>query len=140
MANEKMTQKECLAAAIIALQEVGNDDAAERASEWLNQLNKPRKKSGKDSATIQRENRAKEVAAYINEHGPMTAADLAANLDGWPLGTNGKVSTNAVTGCMRTALRLGLVEKDKLGDKGKTRYLPCGWVEPVAEEVEDTEE
>lgn len=138
MANKKMkmTQKECLTAAIAALHETGNDAAATRAEEWLAQLNKPRdKKATKDSATIQRENRAIEVAKWINDNGkPVVTADLIKNLDGWNVSSEtGEVTFQSVTGCMRTAIRMGLVKKDRAGKA--TRYLPLDYVE-----VEETEE
>ena len=138
MANNKMTHKECLTAAIAALNEVGNEEAATRATEWLEQLNKPRdKKSTKDSATIKRENRATEVAKWINDNGkPVVVADLIAGLDGWNVSSEtGKVTPQSVSGCMRTAVRMNLVKIDKGGKNGATRYLPLDYVE-----VEETEE
>lgn len=138
MANEKMTQKECLTAAIAALHETGNDAAATRAEKWLAQLNKPRdKKTTKDSATIKRENRATEVAKWINDNGkPVVVANLIAGLDGWNVSCEtGKVTPQSVSGCMRTAVRMGLVKTDKGGKGGATRYLPLDYVE-----VEETEE
>lgn len=138
MANEKMTQKECLTAAIAALHETGNDVAATRAEEWLAQLNKPRdKKTTKDSATIKRENRATEVAKWINDNGkPVVVADLIAGLDGWNVSPKtGQVIPQSVSGCMRTVVRMGLVKTDKGGKGGATRYLPLDYVE-----VEETEE
>lgn len=138
MANEKMTQKECLTAAIAALHETGNDVAATRAEEWLAQLNKPRnKKTTKDIATIKRENRATEVAKWINDNGkPVVVADLIAGLDGWNVSAKtGKVVPQSVSGCMRTVVRMGLVKTDKGGKGGATRYLPLDYVE-----VEETEE
>lgn len=136
MANNKMTQKQFLAFAIAALEDAGNDEAATRGQEWLDQLNKPKKKGeGKDSATLKRENRAIEVAGIINEGGmPMTIDDLKAKVSGWPVNTKGEISSQAVSGCMRTALRMGLVKFDKNGEKGKTRYLPLEYVEEVEEE------
>lgn len=138
MANKKMTQKECLTAAIAALNEVGNEEAATRATEWLEQLNKPRdRKSTKDSATIKRENRAIEVAKWVNDNGkPVVVADLIAGLDGWNVSSEtGKVTPQSVTGCMRTAVRMGLVKTDKSGKGSAIRYLPLDYVE-----VEETEE
>lgn len=138
MANKKMTQKECLTAAIAALNEVGNEEAATRATEWLAQLNKPRdRKTTKDSATIKRENRAIEVAKWINDNGkPVVVADLIAGLDGWNVSSEtGKVTPQSVTGCMRTAVRMNLVKTDKGGKNGAIRYLPLDYVE-----VEETEE
>lgn len=138
MANKKMTHKECLTAAIAALNEVGNEEAATRATEWLEQLNKPRdRKSTKDSATIKRENRAIEVAKWINDNGkPVVVADLIENLDGWNVSSEtGKVTPQSVSGCMRTAVRMGLVKADKSGKGHAMRYLPLDYVE-----VEETEE
>lgn len=138
MANNKMTQKECLTAAIAALNEVGNEEAATRATEWLEQLNKPRdKKATKDSATIKRENRAIEVAKWINDNGkPVVVADLIENLDGWNVSSEtGKVTSQSVSGCMRTAIRLGLIKSDRSGKGNATRYIPLDYVE-----VEETEE
>lgn len=138
MANNKMTQKECLTAAIAALNEVGNEEAATRATEWLEQLNKPRdRKSTKDSATIKRENRAIEVAKWINDNGkPVVVADLIENLDGWNVSSEtGKIAPQSVSGCMRTAVRMNLVKTDKGGKNGAARYLPLDYVE-----VEETEE
>ena len=142
MANKKMkmTQKECLTAAIAALYETGNDAAATRAEEWLAQLNKPRdKKTTKDSGTIKRENRAIEVAKWINDNGkPVVVADLIANLDGWSISSEtGKVVPQSVSGCMRTALRMNLVKADKKGKGKAIRYLPLDYVE--VEEMEETE-
>lgn len=138
MANKKMTQKECLTAAIAALNEVGNEEAATRATEWLAQLNKLRnKKTTKDSATIKRENRAIEVAKWINDNGkPVVVADLIAGLDGWNVSSEtGKVTPQSVSGCMRTAARMGLIKTDKDGKDSATRYLPLDYVE-----VKETEE
>lgn len=139
MANKKMTQKECLTAAIAALRETGNDAAATRAEEWLDQLNKLRdKKTTKDSSAIKRENRAIEVAKWINDNGkPVVVADLIENLDGWNVSSEtGKVTTQSVSGCMRTAVRMGLVKTDKHGKGKATRYLPLDYVEET-EEVEE---
>lgn len=127
-----------MTAAIAALHETGNDVAATRAEEWLAQLNKPRdKKTTKDKATIKRENRATEVAKWINDNGkPVVVADLIAGLDGWNVSSEtGKVNPQSVTGCMRTVVRMGLVKTDKGGKGGATRYLPLDYVE-----VEETEE
>ena len=140
MANEKMTQKECLTAAIAALHKTGNDVAATRAEEWLAQLNKPRdKKTTKDNATIKRENRATEVAKWINDNGkPVVVADLIAGLDGWNVSPKtGKVVPQSVSGCMRTVVRMGLVKTDKGGKGGATRYIPLDYVE--VEEMEEVE-
>lgn len=143
MANKKMTQKECLTAAIAALRETGNDAAATRAEEWLAQLTKRRdKKTTKDSATLKRENRAIEVAKWINDNGePVVVADLIANLDGWSISSEtGKVVPQSVSGCMRTAVRMGLVKTDKHGKGDATRYLPLDYVEvKETEEVEEVE-
>lgn len=140
MANKKMTQKECLTAAIAALHEVGNEEAATRATEWLEQLNKPRdRKSTKDSATIKRENRAIEVAKWINDNGkPVVVADLIENLGGWNVSSEtGKVTSQSVSGCMRTAIRLGLIKSDRNGKGNAARYLPLEWEdEAPAEDAE----
>lgn len=140
MANKKMTQKECLTAAIAALNEVGNEEAATRATEWLAQLNKPRdRKTTKDSAAIKRENRAIEVAKWINDNGkPVVVADLIENLDGWNISSEtGKVNSQSVTGCMRTAIRLGLIKSDRGGKGNALRYLPLEWEDEETEEADE---
>lgn len=74
--------------------------------------NAPRVKSAE---TRKNEEKAREVAAYIAAHGaPVTADWLTEQRLGF-------LTTNAANGCMRTALRLGLVRKvDKVRDGGRT--------------------
>ena len=87
--------------------------------------NAPRTKSAE---TRKNEEKAREVAAVIAAHGePVTADWLTEQHLGF-------LTTNAANGCMRTALRLGLVRKvDKVRDGGRTlvRY------EAVTEEHEE---
>lgn len=86
--------------------------------------NAPRTKSAE---TRKNEEKAREVAQVIAAHGePVTADWLTEQHLGF-------LTTNAANGCMRTALRLGLVRKvDKIRDGGRTlvRY------EAVTEEQE----
>lgn len=86
--------------------------------------NAPRTKSAE---TRKNEEKAREVAQVIATHGePVTADWLTEQHLGF-------LTTNAANGCMRTALRLGLVRKvDKVRDGGRTlvRY------EAVTEEQE----
>ena len=86
--------------------------------------NAPRTKSAE---TRKNEEKAREVAQVIAAHGePVTADWLTEQHLGF-------LTTNAANGCMRTALRLGLVRKvDKVRDGGRTlvRY------EAVTEEQE----
>lgn len=74
--------------------------------------NAPRVKSAE---TRKNEEKAREVAAIIAAHGePVTADWLTEQRLGF-------LTTNAANGCMRTALRLGLVRKvDKVRDGGRT--------------------
>lgn len=74
--------------------------------------NAPRTKSAE---TRKNEEKAREVAAVIAAHGePVTADWLTEQHLGF-------LTTNAANGCMRTALRLGLVRKvDKVRDGGRT--------------------
>lgn len=135
-AKSAMTQKEALRRSYDLAIAAGDTDLTTKLEQWLNVLNKERAKQ-KDSKTIQRESRAKEVAEWINTQGrPFTAAELATSLDGWNVSSEtGKVTPQSVSGCMRTAVRMGLVKTDKGGKGGATRYLPLDYVE-----VEETEE
>ena len=74
--------------------------------------NAPRVKSAE---TLKNEQKAREVAQVIAAHGePVTADWLTEQHLGF-------ITTNAANGCMRTALRLGLVRKvDKVRDGGRT--------------------
>lgn len=86
--------------------------------------NAPRTKSAE---TRKNEEKAREVAAVIAAHGePVTADWLTEQHLGF-------LTTNAANGCMRTALRLGLVRKvDKIRDGGR----PLVRYEAVTEEQE----
>lgn len=90
--------------------------------------NAPRVKSAE---TRKNEEKARKVAQVIAAHGePVTADWLTKQRLGF-------LTTNAANGCMRVALRLGLVRKvDKVRDGGRTlvRY------EAVTPETPETEE
>lgn len=129
-----MTQKEALAKAIDLATATEDFALAEKLTQWLDKLNKERTKT-KDSKTIQRENRAKEVAEWINTQGrPFTAAELANALDGWNVSTDGKVTPQSVVGVMKVAMRLNLLKKDNKGPKKCARYMPLDFVEEVEED------
>lgn len=133
-AKSAMTQKEALARAIDLAVAANDEELVTKLTAWFKVLNKERAKV-KDSKTIQRENRAKEVAAWIVEQGrPFTAAELANALDGWNVGTDGKVAPQSVSGTMKTAINMGLVKKDNKGPKKCARYMPLDYVEEVEED------
>lgn len=133
-AKSAMTQKEALRRSYDLAIAAGDTDLATKLEQWLNVLNKERAKQ-KDSKTIQRENRAKEVAEWINTQGrPFTAAELATSLDGWNVGTDGKVTPQSVVGVMKVAMRLDLLKKDNKGPKKCARYMPLDFVEEVEED------
>ena len=114
-AKSTMTQKEALAKAIDLATAAEDTALVEKLTQWLGNLNKERAKI-RNGKTIQRENRAKEVAEWINSQGrPFTAAELANALDGWNVGTDGKVTPQSVVGVMKVAMRLDLLKKDNKG-------------------------
>lgn len=132
-----MTQKEALRRSYDLAVAAGDTDLAKKLEQWLAVLNKERTKQ-KDSRAIQRENRAKEVSEWINAQGrPFTAAELANALDGWNVGTDGKVTPQSVVGVMKVALRLELIKKDNKGPKKCARYMPLDFVEEMEEVEED---
>lgn len=133
-AKSTMTQKEALARAIDLAVAANDEELTKKLTAWLGTLNKVRAKE-KDSKTIQRENRACEVAAWIIEQGrPFTAAELASALDGWNVGTDGKVAPQSVGGVMKTAIRMELIKKDNKGPKKCARYMPLDYIEEEVEE------
>lgn len=133
-AKSTMTQKEALARAIDLAVAANDEELTKKLTAWLGTLNKVRAKE-KDSKTIQRENRAREVAAWIVEQGrPFTAAELASALDGWNVGTDGKVAPQSVGGVMKTAIRMELIKKDNKGPKKCARYMPLDYIEEEVEE------
>lgn len=136
-AKNTMTQKEALARAIDLATAADDTALVEKLSTWLETISKTRTKA-KDSKTIQRENRAKEVAEWITTQGkPYTAAELAEALDGWNVGTDGKVTPQSVVGVMKVAMRLDLLKKDNKGPKKCARYMPLDYVEEEGDTSEE---
>lgn len=129
-----MTQKEALERSIALAKDAEDAALEERLTQWLDKLNVPREKT-KSSAEIQRENRAREVAEIVINHGkPVTNAWLTENVDGWNISPEtGKVMPQSITGVMRKAVKMGLLKSDNRGDKGKARYMPVDY-EVVVEE------
>lgn len=133
-AKSTMTQKEALARAIDLAVAANDEELTKKLTAWLDTLNKLRTVD-KDSKTIQRENRAREVAAWIIEQGrPFTTTELASALDGWNVGTDGKVLPQSVGGVMKTAIRMELIKKDNKGPKKCARYMPPDYIEEVEED------
>ena len=132
MANT-MTNIQALIAAIEHLNNTnGNADVTAKLEKMLTSAEKKRAAAKnaprtKSAETRKNEEKAREVAAVIAAHGePVTADWLTEQHLGF-------LTTNAANGCMRTALRLGLVRKvDKIRDGGRTlvRY------EAITEEQE----
>ena len=110
----------------------GNADVISKLEKMLTSAEKKRAAAKnaprtKSAETRKNEEKAREVAAVIAAHGePVTADWLTEQHLGF-------LTTNAANGCMRTALRLGLVRTvDMVRDGGRTlvRY------EAVTEQVD----
>lgn len=120
MANT-MTNIQALAAAIEFMTvNNGNVDVISKLEKMLASAEKKRAAAKnaprtKSAETRKNEEKAREVAQVIAAHGePVTADWLTEQHLGF-------LTTNAANGCMRTALRLGLVRKvDKVRDGGRT--------------------
>ena len=122
MAKTKYTNREALHMIVTFLNEHGCEDAdltakveamaasADKRAE--NAKNAPRAKS---KETVENENRAKAAVELMRQHGePVTGEWIAEHVPGL-------FSLSGANGCMRTALRLGLVRKvDKVRDGGRT--------------------
>lgn len=98
----------------------GNVEVTEKLEKMLASAEKKRAAAKtaprtKSAETRKNEEKAREVAQVIAAHGePVTADWLTEQHLGF-------LTTNAANGCMRTALRLGLVRKvDKIRDGGRT--------------------
>lgn len=98
----------------------GNPDVIAKLQKMLASAEKKREQAKnaprtKSADTLKNEKKAREVAEVIAAHGePVTADWLTEQHLGF-------LTTNAANGCMRTALRLGLVRKvDKIRDGGRT--------------------
>lgn len=121
MANTTMTNIDALMAAIEFIgANGGNPELTDKLYKMLAAAEKKRAAAKnaprvKSAETRKNEERAREVAAVIAAHGePVTADWLTEQHLGF-------LSTNAANGCMRTALRLGLVRKvDKVRNGGRT--------------------
>lgn len=137
MANTTITNITALQSAIEFMNaNGGNPDVIAKLNKMLESAEKKRAAAKnaprvKSAETRKNEEKAREVAAVIAAHGePVTADWLTEQHLGF-------LTTNAANGCMRTALRLGLVRKvDKVRDGGRTlvRY------EAITPEPEETEE
>lgn len=140
MANTTITNITALQAAIEFMREhEGNGEVIAKLEKMLASAEKKREQAknaprAKNADTLKNEKKAREVAEVIAAHGePVTADWLTEQHLGF-------LTTNAANGCMRTALRLGLVRKvDKVRDGGRTlvRYEA---IAPKTEETEETEE
>lgn len=121
MANTTITNIAALTAAIDFMNtNGGNPDVIAKLQKMLASAEKKREAAKnaprvKNAETRKNEEKAREVAAVIAAHGePVTADWLTEQHLGF-------LTTNAANGCMRTALRLGLVRKvDKVRDGGRT--------------------
>ena len=121
MANTNITNITALAAAIeFMTANGGNVEVIGKLEKMLASAEKKRAAAKnaprtKSAETRKNEEKAREVAAVIAAHGePVTADWLTEQHLGF-------LTTNAANGCMRTALRLGLVRKvDKVRDGGRT--------------------
>ena len=137
MANTNITNISALTAAIEFMTEhEGNSEVIAKLEKMLASAEKKREQAKnaprtKNADTLKNEKKAREVAEVIAAHGePVTADWLTEQHLGF-------LTTNAANGCMRTALRLGLVRKvDKVRDGGRTlvRY------EAITPKTEETEE
>ena len=137
MANTTITNIAALTAAIDFMNtNGGNPDVIAKLQKMLASAEKKREAAKnaprvKSAETRKNEEKAMQVAQVIAAHGePVTADWLTEQHLGF-------LTTNAANGCMRTALRLGLVRKvDKVRDGGRTlvRY------EAIAPKTEETEE
>lgn len=121
MANTTITNIAALTAAIDFMNaNDGNPDVIAKLEKMLASAEKKRAAAKnaprvKSAETRKNEEKAAQVAAVIAAHGePVTADWLTEQHLGF-------LTTNAANGCMRTALRLGLVRKvDKVRDGGRT--------------------
>ena len=121
MANTTITNIAALTAAIDFMNaNDGNPDVIAKLQKMLASAEKKREAAKnaprvKSAETRKNEEKAREVAQVIAAHGePVTADWLTEQRLGF-------LTTNAANGCMRTALRLGLVRKvDKIRDDGRT--------------------
>lgn len=121
MANTNITNITALAAAIEFMNaNGGNAEVISKLEKMLASAEKKRAAAKnaprtKSAETRKNEEKAREVAQVIAAHGePVTADWLTEQHLGF-------LTTNAANGCMRTALRLGLVRKvDKVRDGGRT--------------------
>ena len=121
MANTNITNITALQQAIeFMTANNGNADVISKLEKMLTSAEKKRAAAKnaprtKSAETRKNEEKAREVAAVIAAHGePVTADWLTEQHLGF-------LTTNAANGCMRTALRLGLVRKvDKVRDGGRT--------------------
>lgn len=128
-----LTQKSALANVLENFGDQMEAEVREIITHMHEVMNKKRtSERTKSSADLQREARAREVAAIINEGGkPVTSKWLAANVDGWNINPEtGKVTPQSISGCMNTAQRLGLIKSDKKGENGATRYMPLDYAVP----------
>ena len=121
MANTNITNIAALTAAIEFMTvNNGNVDVISKLEKMLASAEKKRAAAKnaprtKSAETRKNEEKACQVAQVIAAHGePVTADWLTEQHLGF-------LTTNAANGCMRTALRLGLVRKvDKVRDGGRT--------------------
>lgn len=121
MANTNITNITALQQAIeFMTANNGNADVISKLEKMLTSAEKKRAAAKnaprtKSAETRKNEEKAREVAAVIAAHGePVTADWLTEQHLGF-------LTTNAANGCMRTALRLGLVRKvDRVRDGGRT--------------------
>lgn len=121
MANTNITNIAALTAAIEFMTvNNGNADVISKLEKMLASAEKKRAAAKnaprtKSAETRKNEEKAREVAQVIAAHGePVTADWLTEQHLGF-------LTTNAANGCMRTALRLGLVRKvDKVRDGSRT--------------------
>lgn len=121
MANTNITNITALQQAIeFMTANNGNADVISKLEKMLASAEKKRAAAKnaprtKSAETRKNEEKAREVAQVIAAHGePVTADWLTEQHLGF-------LTTNAANGCMRTALRLGLVRKvDKVRDGGRT--------------------
>lgn len=121
MANTNITNITALKSAIEFMREhEGNGEVIAKLEKMLASAEKKREQAKnaprtKSADTLKNEEKATQVAKVIAAHGePVTADWLTEQHLGF-------LTTNAANGCMRTALRLGLVRKvDKVRDGGRT--------------------
>lgn len=94
----------------------GYEGSTAKLDKVLAQWTAPRAKSDKPSkAAVENANLAAKVLRAMPEGEAVTGRWIADHVDGFPVGTNGTVSSQKVTAVMRLLVDAGKVSKAKVG-------------------------